>query len=245
MINVSGIEQSVVAFVFARGGSKGVVGKNIRSLAGKPLISYSITCALSSPYVDRVIVSTDDHEIALIAEQYGAEVPFMRPAELATDQSAEWFSWQHALNFLKDAGEMPDIFLSVPSTSPLRDVDDLNATIERLSVGQFDVVLTVSEAARNPYFNMVKINEPDGGVDLAVRPDRPITRRQDAPVFYDITTVAYAARPGFILQNNGVFQGKVGIVVIPCERAMDIDTEHDFKVAEFLMREKQKGLKNA
>lgn len=232
---------SVCAFVFARGGSKGVPGKNIRNLAGEPLISYSITCALSSPYVDRVIVSTDDHEIASIAKQYGAEVPFMRPDELASDQSAEWLSWQHALNFLKDAGEMPDVFLSVPSTSPLRDVDDLNASIEKLIEGQFDVVLTVSEAARNPYFNMVKV-KADGGVELAVRPDRPITRRQDAPVFYDITTVAYAARPDFILHNSGVFQGKVGTVVIPCERAMDIDTEHDFKVADFLMREKQRGL---
>jgi len=238
MISVKGRNLSVVAFIFARGGSKGVPGKNIRDLAGKPLISYSITCALSSPYVDKVIVSTDSTAIADVSKRSGAEVPFMRPAELAADQSSEWLAWQHALSFLHDQGEMPDVFLSVPATSPMRDVSDLNACIEKLIIDDFDMVITASEAARSPYFNMIKMDEK-GQVGLAVKPDNPIFRRQDAPVFYDVTTVAYVARSQFILRHHGIFEGKVGAVIVPLERAIDIDTELDFKIADVLMREKQ------
>lgn len=240
MIEQSGHMFSVTAFVFARGGSKGVPGKNIRHLAGKPLIAYAIECALSSSYVDKVIVSTDSEEIASIAKTYGADVPFIRPEELATDDSSEWLAWQHALEFLREKGEMPDIFLSVPATSPLREPSDLNACVEKLSSKNLDVVITASEATRNPYFNMIRIDD-NGAVALAVRPTYPIVRRQDAPQFYDMATVAYAVRSQFILKHHGLFDGQVGCVVVPSERAIDIDTELDFKVAELLMREKESG----
>lgn len=240
MIEQSGRMFSVTAFVFARGGSKGVPGKNIRHLAGKPLITYSIECALLSPYVDKVIVSTDSEEIAAVARRYGAEVPFMRPAELAADQSSEWLAWQHALEFLRQKGEMPDIFLSVPATSPLRESCDLDACVEKLAGGEFDIVITASEAARNPYFNMIRM-DGKGAVALAVKPDQPIVRRQDAPQFYDVATVAYAARSQFILDHHGLFDGRVGCVIVPAERAVDIDTELDFKVAELLMHERGGG----
>jgi N-acylneuraminate cytidylyltransferase len=92
---------STVAFIFARGGSKGLPGKNIRNFGGKPLIAWSIECALSVKAIDQVIVSTDSEEIAEISKSFGAEVPFIRPSELATDQSPEWLSWQHALRFLE------------------------------------------------------------------------------------------------------------------------------------------------
>jgi CMP-N-acetylneuraminic acid synthetase len=239
MIKKNGRILSAYAFIFARGGSKGVPGKNIRALAGKPLIAYSIDSALTSSYVDKVVVSTDSEEIAAIARQCGAEVPFIRPPELATDQSSEWLAWQHALEFLRQRGDMPDIFLSVPATSPLRDVADLDACVEKLVNGNFDIVITASEAARNPYFNMIRIGL-DGGAELAVKPDKPIIRRQDAPQFYDMATVAYAAYAQFILEKNALFDGRVGCVVIPAERTVDIDTELDFLVADVLMREKEK-----
>jgi len=230
----------VVVFIFARGGSKGVPGKNIKLLAGKPLIGHAIDVAWQSKYVDRVIVSTDDKEIARVSEAYGAEVPFMRPVELALDTSAEWLAWQHALHFLQGEGGLPEVFLSVPATAPLREACDLDACVELLQEGNHDIVITASDASRNPYFNMIKV--VGGRAELAVSPTASITRRQDAPQFYDVATVAYAARPSFILEKHGLFEGRVGVVVLPQERTLDIDTLLDFKIADFLMREKQWGM---
>lgn len=229
-----------VAFVFARGGSKGVPGKNIRPLAGKPLIGHAIECALASSYVSRVIVSTDAPEIAEIARSFGAEVPFLRPAELAADNSPEWLAWRHALNYLKEREGLPEVFLSVPTTAPLRQAADLDACVDLLLTGAFEVVITAAEAARNPYFNMIRI-DASGRAAIACEAERPIVRRQDAPAFYDVATVAYAARPEFVLEKDGIFQGRVGCVLVPRERALDIDTELDFKIAECLMAERSGG----
>jgi len=236
---MSGFNASIVAFVFARGGSKGLPRKNIKQLAGKPLIAHSIEAALQSSYVSRVVVSTDDEEIAQVAREYGADVPFLRPADLASDNSPEWLSWQHALEFLQSEGQMPDVFLSVPTTAPLRAVSDLDDCVELLLKGEHDIVITASEAARNPYFNMVKV--VNGRAELAVKPAMTVSRRQDAPQFYDVATVAYAARSSFILNHKTLFEGRVGVVIIPAERTLDIDTLLDFKIADFLMKEKQRG----
>ena len=108
----------VLGFVFARGGSKGVPGKNIKSLAGKPLITYSIEAGLESVLIDRVIVSTDDKEIKNYAILAGAEVPFIRPAQLASDDSPEWLSWQHAISEIRKRDGDFDVFVSIPATSP-------------------------------------------------------------------------------------------------------------------------------
>ena len=122
---------SIIAFIFARGGSKGLPDKNIKILNGKPLIAWSIEHAKSVKRVDRVIVSTDSEEIARIAREYGAEVPFMRPAALATDNSPEWLSWQHSLKYLKNTdGCLPDLMLSIPTTAPLRNVKDIDKVID-------------------------------------------------------------------------------------------------------------------
>lgn len=241
MILNNNINQSVYAFVFARGGSKGVPGKNIRNLAGKPLIAYAIECAFASSYVDKVIVSTDDPDIAAVATRCGAEVPFMRPSELAGDDSAEWLAWRHAVGFLKEQDDIPNVFLSVPATAPMRAPCDLDACVEKFVREKFDIIITASDAARNPCFNMVKLGS-EGEVELALVPETPIVRRQDAPCFFDIATVGYATSPDFILRNQGLFDGRVGMVVVPRERALDIDTMLDFKIADFLMREKQHGV---
>jgi N,N'-diacetyl-8-epilegionaminate cytidylyltransferase len=226
----------VVAGVFARGGSKGVPKKNIRLLHGKPLLAYAIEHALNSSLIDRVIVSTDDAEIASVARQYGAEVPFIRPAELAGDDSPEWNAWQHAISTLngESSGPRLDAFVCVPATSPLRKSEDLDCCIRTLLAGDADIVITVRHAERNPYFNMVTI-DAEGYAHLAAQPEQETFRRQDAPTMFDITTVAYAARPSFVLSSSSMFKGKVRAVVVPAERALDIDTEFDFQLAEFLM----------
>ena len=225
----------VVALIFARGGSKGLPGKNIRLFGGKPLIAWSIEHALAVKRIDRVIVSTDSEEIASVAIQYGAQVPFIRPAELARDDSPEWMAWRHALIFLQDTeGVLPDAMLSVPTTAPLRQVIDLESCLDEFAKGDTDAVITVAEAHRSPYFNMVKANE-DGTVSLVIPPQSAIVRRQDVPVVYDMATVAYVVRPEFVLKKNALFEGRVRAVKVPAERAVDIDTLLDFQMAECIL----------
>jgi CMP-N-acetylneuraminic acid synthetase len=226
---------TVVAFIFARGGSKGLPGKNIRPLAGKPLIAWSIEHARAVKRVGRVIVSTDSEEIAAVAREFGAEVPFMRPPELARDDSPEWLAWRHALTFIHESeGLLPEAMLSVPATAPLRLSIDLENCLDEFTKGDTDIVITVSDAHRNPWFNMVKKN-PDGSVGLVIAPESGIMRRQDAPVVFDMATVAYVARPDFVMQQFGTFNGRVRAVKVPVERAVDIDTLFDFELAEFLI----------
>jgi N-acylneuraminate cytidylyltransferase len=231
------VKPRVIAGIFARGGSKGAPRKNVREIAGKPLIAYAIEAAKASRLIDRVFVSTDDAEIADVARRHGADVPFMRPPELARDDSPEWQAWQHALRTLQEGADHPwDAFVAVPPTSPLRTTDDIDRCIEALLNSDADVAVCVSPAGRSPYFNMVTLN-PQGYARLVLQPQVPLFRRQDAPAVYDLTTVAYASRPQFVLTASGVFQGRVVAVTIPPERAFDIDTELDFRLAEFLLQQ--------
>lgn len=223
-----------VAFIFARSGSKGLPGKNIRPLGGKPLIAWSIEHALAVKRIERVIVSTDSNEIAAVARNYGAEVPFIRPAELARDDSPEWLAWRHALNYLLEAiGTLPEVIVSVPTTAPLRLSLDIENCLDEYEKGGADMVITVTDAHRSPYFNMVKTNE-DGTVGLVIPPQTAITRRQDTPLVYDIATVCYVANAWFVMTQNAAFEGRVKAVKVPTERAIDIDTLMDFQIAESL-----------
>ncbi len=224
-----------IAFIFARGGSKGLPGKNIRPLGGKPLIAWAIEHALAVKRIGRVIVSTDSIEIAEVARFHGAEVPFIRPIELAGDDSPEWLAWRHALNYvLESDGVLPDAMVSVPTTAPLRLPEDIENCLDEYEKGNADIVITVTDAHRSPYFNMVKIH-PDGAAGLVIPPDSAIARRQDAPEVFDMTTVAYVARPEFVITRNTVFEGRVRHVHVPVERALDIDTLVDFQIAECLL----------
>jgi CMP-N-acetylneuraminic acid synthetase len=224
-----------VAFIFARGGSKGLPGKNIRLLAGKPLIAWSIEHARAVKRIGRVIVSTDSDEIAAVARDFGAEVPFKRPAELASDDSPEWLAWRHALTFLRESeGEMPEVMLSIPSTAPLRLPIDIENCLDEFYKGNVDAVITVTEAHRNPWFNMVKENI-DGSVSLIIANGLDLTRRQDAPAIFDVTTVSYAVRSQHVMKENGIFSGRVRAVKVPVERSIDIDTPFDFELAEYMI----------
>ena len=147
----------ILAIIPARSGSKGIKNKNIIDLDGKPLIYWTISAALKSKSIDRVIVSTDCNQIAKVAKEFGAEVPFLRPKEISKDNSPEWKAWRHALSFLqKTEGKMPEIMLSIPTTSPLRRVVDIENCIKLYKKGDADVVITTTEAHRSPFFNMVK-----------------------------------------------------------------------------------------
>jgi N-acylneuraminate cytidylyltransferase len=221
------------AFIFARGGSKGLPRKNIKPLAGKPLLQYSIDTALASPSIDKVFVSTDDADIAKVAIDSGAML-IERPDELATDTSPEWLSWRHAIEWAgKHHGEF-DGFVSLPATSPLRGVGDVEAAIAKRSKVDADICISVTPASRSPFFNMVK-GTGDGLVELVNKPESDVTRRQDAPEVFDITTVVYATTPEFVLNNYGLFSGKVTSIDVPKARAVDIDDIYDFRMAEAIL----------
>ena len=233
-------EFDAVAFIFARGGSKGLPGKNIRMFAGKPLIAWAIEHAHAAQGIRRIIVSTDSEEIAAVATHHGAEVPFIRPSHLAKDDSPEWLVWRHALDFIhSDEGSLPDAFVSIPVTAPLRKPIDIERCLERFSKGDTDVVITVTDAHRNPYFNMVTM-QSSGSVGLVIPPTSGVSRRQDAPKVFDMATVAYVANPEFVMTHESVFAGRVKSVHVPLERSIDIDTLLDFKYAEFIFDENRK-----
>jgi N-acylneuraminate cytidylyltransferase len=224
------VTPSVIALIFARGGSKRLPRKNIRLLAGKPLIAYSIETARASRYIQRVVVSTEDSEIADVARQYGADV-LMRPPELAADNVTAWASWQHAITELSK--EQPiDVTVVLPPPAPLRAPEDVDACVDQLLNSDADIVITVAPSESNPYFNMVQLDE--AGYAHLVIPTDNVTR-QSVPLVYTITAVAYAARPAFIMRAKSLFEGKVRSVTVSTERAVDIDTELDLEFAEFLL----------
>lgn len=225
---------SVVAAVFARGGSQGVPDKNLRLLGGRTLVDHAVSQARACTSVDRVLVSTDSPRIAAEAERAGAEVPWLRPPELSTDTAREWDAWQHLIDWLETSGTLPELLLVVPCTAPLRSVEDLERCVEAARRPGVDVVITVAEAHRNPWFNMVSVDDA-GRARLVNEPARRIHRRQDAPPVYDVGTVAFAARPGYVSSATSLYDGVVQAVVVPQERCLDIDTETDLAFAEFLL----------
>jgi N-acylneuraminate cytidylyltransferase len=228
------------AFIFARGGSKGLPGKNIKQLAGKPLLQYSIDTAIASCLIEQVFVSTDDLQIADVARNCGAVV-IDRPPELASDTSPEWLSWRHAIKWVINHYGDFDGFISLPATSPLRSVDDVDAAITQRIKDKADICISVTSASRSPFFNMVKKTET-GLVELVNKPNGEVARRQDAPEVFDITTVAYATTPSFVLEHYGIFSsGKVTSIEVPKERAVDIDDIYDFKLAEVMLKEQING----
>ena len=226
---------TAVGMIFARGGSKGIPDKNLVEVAGIPLITRAVDTAKAVRGLDRIIVSTDSEQIADLARAAGAEVPFTRPAALARDEAPEWLAWRHALEYLRDeGGGLPDVMVSVPTTAPLRLPSDVEAVITEFESGDWDAVITATPARRSPYFNMIGI-DPSGAASLALIPAEGFARRQDTPVLYDVCTVAYAVLPRHVLDNAYLFDGRVGTVLIPVERSLDIDTPFDLHLAELIL----------
>jgi N-acylneuraminate cytidylyltransferase len=223
----------IVCLIFARGGSKGLPDKNIRPLLGKPLIQWTIETAFKVPEISRVIVSTDSSQIAEIAVSCGAEVPFVRPEYLSSDTAAELDAWKHALAYLRDEElSMPEIMVSLPATAPLRSVADVSQAIQLFFSTDSDLVVAVSEAQRNPYFNMLT---KENDLFKLGNSSHKVSRRQDAPEFFDLSTVVYVARTNFVIAADRILDGKTRAIVIPKNRALDIDDLSDFQYAEFLL----------
>lgn len=229
--------REILAIIPARGGSKGVPRKNIRPLAGKPLIAYAIEAGLKSPSVGRVIVSTEDAEIARIAGAYGAEVPFVRPLELAGDDIHDPPVFRHALRWLEEnEGYRPDFVLNLRCTTPFKSVEDVEAVIKKLDETGCDSVrtMTLAQGIHHPYWMYKErggLAEPFvDGLDISRH-----FRRQLLPPVYRLNGVVDGARRSVMLQSENFWGERMAIVEIPEERAIDIDTEFDFEFAEFMM----------
>lgn len=229
--------REVCVFIFARGGSKGVPRKNLRQAGGRTLLDWSIDVALEIPEAAGVFVSTDDDEIASLATERGVEV-IRRGPELSGDDSAEWLAWQHAITSAKEMGFGCDVFLSIPATAPLRALEDAIRCLDALEE-EVDCVATMTPSHHHPAFNMVSADN-QGNLRLGSSKNPALTRRQDAPSLYSLTTVAYAARSDFILQSSSMWQGLVRGVEIPAERALDIDSEWDLYLADLVLRDRNK-----
>ena len=234
MCTKAGPVRRVIAVVFARGGSKGLPGKNLATIGGVPLVGLAVDVARSCPSIERVFASTDDELIAEVAVRHGAEAPFRRPAELAADSSPEWLAWRHAIDEIEARGQPVDVLVSVPPTAPLRRPADVEMCIAALAPG-IDAVITVTPSSQNPWFTTVRLED---GLVLPLLEDGPTYhRRQDAPATYEITPVAYVARSEHVRSASSLLAGRIAAVVVPPERAIDIDTALDLQIARCLRAE--------
>ena len=229
------MKQNILVTICARGGSKGVKNKNIKKLNGRPLISYSIQQALDWGKAKRVVVSTDSEEIASIAKKYGADVPFLRPGNLATDASAKLPVIRHALQESQNIyNEDYSIIVDLDATAPIRTTDDLDKAFEVFQKSESDTLFSVVHAHKNPYFNMVMKTER--GYERVIKSN--FYARQEAPEIYDMNASLYAYSPEFLISGKELFGGKCGVIKMMDTAVLDIDHDNDFEfmqvVAEYL-----------
>ena len=232
----------IVCTICARGGSKGLPGKNIKQTAGKPLIVHTIEQALKNDLINKIIVSTDCPKIAEIAKRAGAEVPFMRSAELASDTAAKLPVIKHAVKFcIENQGYYPDIVIDMDPTSPLRSQEDINNALNFLisETDKYDSVISGYSSDKNPYFNMV-IENNEGYARLCREEYRHVTRRQDAPQVYCLNASIYAWRTQSLMDRTHVLDGKLKFLEMPAERSVDIDSDIDHKFVKYMLENQQK-----
>ena len=222
-----------IAIICARSGSKGVKNKNIKLLNGKPLIAWSIEIAKKNRLIKDVYVSTDSKKIASISSNYGAKIPFIRPKNLSLDNSKEWDVLKHFIKYLNNKNIKINALVNLPCTSPLKKQIDVNNALKKYYQNNYDVVISVTNSYRNPMFNMTR--EINNRALIAIKSKKKFYNRQDLPVFYDMTTNVYIYSPKYILNSSHLFDGKVGQILIPKKRSIDIDSLEDFKLCEYLI----------
>lgn len=229
-----------LAVVAARGGSLGVKNKNIRLMAGKPLIAYTIEQVLSWGKFDKFIVTTDSEQIAEIAKKYGASVPFLRPPELATSTVAKMDSLRHALLASENYYETKfDALFDFDVTAPIRTINDIDNIFKLFLEKRPDCVFSVVRSKKNPYFNIVE-KQADGTVRVSKILSETILTRQTAPEVFDMNVSLYIFSRDFLLDKNNKlpYAGKSYAYEMDEISGIDIDSELDFKFIEFLIEDK-------
>ncbi|WP_029688939.1 acylneuraminate cytidylyltransferase family protein [Thermoanaerobacter sp. A7A] len=225
--------KTILALIPARGGSKGVPRKNIKLLLDKPLIAYTIEAALQVDFIDKVIVSTDDLEIAQISREYGAEVPFLRPYELATDEAKSIDVILHAMDWMEKEHGAFNLILLLQPTSPFRNSEDIKTALDIFFEKNAKAVVSVCEAEHSPLW-MNTLNDDLNMKDF-IRKNILNKNRQELGKYYRINGAIYIAEWDYLRQNKTFFGDKTYAYIMPKERSIDIDTEMDFKFAEFLI----------
>lgn len=226
-------DKKILCIIPARGGSKRLPGKNTKLLNGVPLIGYAIRAAKDSQYIDKVIVSTDDEEIARIAQEQGAEVPFMRPPELANDTAPTLPVLQHAVTFFEEKGEMFDLIVLVQPTVPGVESSDVDATVEKLILTNVRSAITVCPIIDPPEW-MYRI---DAESRLQKYVESPAVRGQDLEKLYRVNGAVYVIEHDTLMDGGKIVDNDSSAgVIMPRERSTDIDTLADLQIAEMLLK---------
>jgi len=224
--------------ICARGGSKGVKNKNIREVAGIPLIALSLQQAQESRLFDLIAVSSDSHEILHVAQNFGADLLIERPAELASDNAAKIPAIRHCVEQAEDFFRKRfDVIVDLDATSPLRLAEDIKGAVNLLERNHVSNVITAAPARRSPYFNLVELGD-DRVVRLSKSFEKPIIRRQDSPQCFDMNASIYVWRRASLFECPTLFNVDTRLFVMPKDRSIDIDSELDFEIVELMLRKK-------
>jgi CMP-N-acetylneuraminic acid synthetase len=230
-------KKNVLGVITARGGSKGIPGKNIKELGGKPLIAYTIEVAKKSNLITHLIVSTDDEEIAGVCRKYGAEVPFMRPKELAEDATPHLPVMQHAISFMEKKLGIPfAVAVILQPTSPFRLVEDIDTTIAKLIEAGADSAVSLCEMESNVHPMKAKKLDGDRVIPYCMKEEEGI-RRQDLPVAYKRSGAVYAIKRDVLMKSKRLYGDMVVGHVVPKERFVDIDNPLDWVKAEYVLKD--------
>ena len=223
-----------IGVIFARGNSKGIKNKNLLKFKNISLVEHAVRQAKKIKILKQVYISSDSKKIIKAAKKQKAIVPFIRPRKISNDKSPEILAWRHFVEYLISKNISVDYIVSIPTTSPLRKLSDIQNCINLAKKKKYDFIYTITKSSKNPYFNSIgKIKKK---FSLLKWKNKNFFRRQDAPKFYDITTVCYVFKPKFVLKNLDMFSGKVGFVEIPKNRAIDVDDKFDYKLVRLLTK---------
>lgn len=228
-------EIRILALIPARGGSKGIPGKNIRLLAGRPLIAHTIEAALASDQITDVVVSTDSREIAQTAKAYGAWVPFLRPQALASDTAKTMDAVMYTIDQLRDMGKEYAYIVLLQPTSPLRTTEDIDGAV-RLAVDKGQDVVGISEVSDSPI--LMRTCAEDGTLTSLLGQNSTV-RRQDMPVYYRVNGSVYVNGVQNLTKDTSLNDNPIGYI-LPKERSVDIDEMADFAVAEYYLKKRNR-----
>jgi CMP-N-acetylneuraminic acid synthetase len=228
---------NIIGIIPARGGSKGIPRKNIKLLNNQPLIYYTINAAIESQYINQIYVSTDDLEIVEISRRLGANIPILRPQELAEDDTPTLPVIQHMTETIEKKYGPVDITVTLQPTSPLRTGLDIDNTIKILLDSEADAAVSVTEVETHPYI-MAKVEQ---NRLIWLHSEQKLSRRQDFPKIYALNGAVYATKRDILIDHNTLYGQNTRAYIMPRERSIDIDDYYDFLLVETIMR---KGFKN-
>ena len=230
-----GIAVVRICTICARGGSKGLPGKNLADLCGKRLIADTIEHAIGAEVFDAIVASSDCIAILDVARAYGATHTILRPSHLASDSASKLPSIVHALEKTEARVGRADTVVELDATFPLRNIDDIHAVLDLLTTSDASSVITGTPSHRSPYFNMVE-EDTNGNVNLVIDTGGNVGRRQDAPLTYGLNASIYAWKRNSLISDPRVFYPDSRLYSMPPERSLDIDSPLDFQIAEFLLK---------